>query len=248
MMTPSIAGKKVLITGSTRGIGKDIATILCAQGAIVGITGRNQDAIISVAKELGTNAIPLNASDATNHGAIPDFMDKSIQALGGIDALVNNAGITNDMLVLRMKEKDFTDVLDVNLTAPFLYSQAVLKPMMKQRSGRIIYMSSIIGSIGAAGQANYSASKGGIVALTKSMARELASRNITVNAIAPGFIDTDMTSGLEEAHKEAILKNIPLGRMGTGADIAHLVAFLLSDASSYITGQTLHVNGGLHMA
>jgi 3-oxoacyl-[acyl-carrier protein] reductase len=242
-------GKTALVTGASQGIGRAIALTLAKSGATVALAARNVDKLTAVAEEIraaGGTAEPF-AIDVSSEDSIKTGAKAVLTQLGGVHILVNNAGITKDGLVLRMKLADFDDVLRTNLTGAFLLTQAVLSSMMKARWGRIINITSVVGEVGAAGQANYAASKAGMIGLTKSLAREFASRNITVNAIAPGFIETDMTHALTDEQKTAILAQIPLARYGADADIAAAVRFLASDAAGYITGHTLDVNGGMHM-
>jgi 3-oxoacyl-[acyl-carrier protein] reductase len=241
-----LKGKVALITGSTRGIGKSIASTLAAHGSDVVITGRNKATAQLVAENI-KNEFNVNA-----YGVELDFSKditeswKEIQSLAGnIDILVNNAGLTRDTLFIRMKQEDWDEVINANLTGTFKITQLVVKGMMKKRYGRIINISSIIGFIGNPGQVNYATTKAGLIGFTKSLAKELASRNITVNAVAPGFIETDMTQELPAEIKEKYLEQIPLSRFGKPEDVANAVLFLASDLSSYITGETIHVNGGM---
>ena len=240
-------GKIALVTGASRGIGKAIATQLAQQGATVIGTATSKNgaqAISDYLSEFGGQGFALNVTDK-------DSVDATLKAIneahGGIDILVNNAGITRDNLLMRMKDDEWQDIIDTNLTSIFTLSKAVLRGMMKKRFGRIINISSIVGVTGNPGQSNYSASKAGIVAMAKSLAQEVASRGITVNNIAPGFISTAMTDALTEKQRESILASIPAGRFGVVEDIASCVLFLASDEASYITGQTLHINGGMAM-
>jgi 3-oxoacyl-[acyl-carrier protein] reductase len=247
---PSLEGKVALVTGASQGIGRAIALHLAREGAQIALAARNESKLAEVKSEIESAgaAAATFALDVASEDSIKSAAKAVLAHFGKLDILVNNAGITKDGLVLRMKLADFEDVLRTNLTGAFLLTQAVLSPMMKARSGRIINITSIVGETGAAGQANYAASKAGMIGLTKSLAREFASRNITVNAVAPGFIETAMTHVLTDDQKTAILAQIPLGRQGSDADIASAVAFLASDAASYITGHTLDVNGGMYMA
>ncbi|MEJ5172190.1 MAG: 3-oxoacyl-[acyl-carrier-protein] reductase [Hydrogenothermaceae bacterium] len=241
-------GKTALITGSTRGIGKAIAVEFAKAGADVVITGRDRKVAESVAKlievDYGVKAFGVDldlSGDITNSiNEIFNLTDNKI------DILVNNAGITKDTLFIRMKQEDWDAVINTNLTGTFKITQAVVKNMIKQRYGRVINISSIIGFIGNVGQVNYSTTKAGLIGFTKSLAKEVASRNITVNAVAPGFIDTDMTEVLPADIKEGYLKQIPLGRFGKPEDVANVVLFLASDLASYITGEVIHVNGGMY--
>ena len=240
-------GKTVLVTGSTRGIGKAIVTLFAKYGADVVITGRNKGTAEIVAENL-KNEIGINA-----YGFKLDFGEDIAQqwkeiekAVGSVDILVNNAGLTKDTLFIRMKEEDWNQVIQTNLTGTFKITQLVVKGMIKKRWGRVINISSIIGFIGNVGQVNYATTKAGLIGFTKSLAKELASRNITVNAVAPGFIETDMTEKLPVEIKEKYLEQIPLGRFGKPEDVASVVLFLASDMASYITGETIHVNGGMY--
>ncbi len=241
-----LTGKKALVTGATGGIGAAIARSLHGLGAVVGISGRNEGKLDELARELGDNVhiLPVDLSDKDK---IKDFIKGAEEALGQIDILVNNAGLTRDGLSMRMSDNDWQDVIDVNLTAPFKLAQAVQRGMMKRRTGRIINISSVVGVTGNPGQCNYVASKAGMIGWSKSMAAELASRGITVNCVAPGFIATAMTDALTDDQKVAINANIPAKKMGSPDDIAAAVCYLASDEAAYVTGQTLHVNGGLAM-
>ena len=243
-------GKCALVTGASRGIGRAVALKLASEGAKVALNfAGNEAAANEVRQEIeaaGGQAILVKA-DVANEAAVQEMVQKTADAFGRIDILVNNAGITRDGLLARMKEEDWDAVLSTNLKGVFLTTKAVAKLMMKQRAGRIVNMASVVGVCGNAGQANYSAAKAGVIGFTKTIARELASRGVTANAVAPGFIATDMTSVLSDKAKEAALTGIPLGRMGTPEDVAAAVLFLVSDQSSYITGQVLHVDGGMVM-
>ena len=241
-----LKGKNALITGATGGIGAAIAKALHAQGAVVGLSGRNGDKLAELAQILGERVHVLPA-DLSDDEAIGDLVKRAEEAMGQIDILVNNAGLTKDGLSMRMSREDWQNVLDVNLTAPFRLAQAMQRGMMKRRWGRIINISSVVGVTGNPGQCNYVASKAGMIGWTKAMAAEIASRNITVNCIAPGFIATPMTEVLTDDQKAKINANIPMGRMGSSEDIAAAAAFLASDEAAYVTGQTLHVNGGMAM-
>jgi 3-oxoacyl-[acyl-carrier protein] reductase len=248
--TPELASKIALVTGASQGIGRACALTLAAQGATVALAARNEEKLRAVAAEItaaGGQAEPF-ILDVANETSIKDTAKAVIAKYGRIDILVNNAGITRDMLLLRMKRADWDDVLATNLTGTFLLTQAVLSSMMKSRWGRIISISSVVGETGQAGQANYAASKAGLIGFTKSVAREMASRNVTANVVAPGMIETAMTAVMDEKQKAMMLQIIPLGRAGTDQDIANAVAFLASEKASYITGHTLDVNGGMHMA
>jgi 3-oxoacyl-[acyl-carrier protein] reductase len=240
------SGKTVVITGSARGIGRRIAERFAAQGANVVISDIDQAAVEKVAAEIGGPTIGVQAN-VTSAEAVDNLLAKTQEKFGRVDIVVNNAGVTRDTLMIRMDEKDWDMVLDINLKGAFLVSKAAAKIMMKQRSGRIVNISSVVGLTGNAGQTNYSASKAGLIGLTKSAARELAGRGITVNAVAPGFIETDMTKELPEAAKEEFSKKIALGRLGKPEDIASAILFFASDDASYITGQVLAVDGGMTM-
>ncbi len=241
--------KNAIVTGSAQGIGKSIALALAKAGANIVVSDVNIEEAEKTAKEieaLGVKAIAVkcNVADANE---VAELVKKTQETFDTIDILVNNAGVTRDNLMMRMEEKDWDLVLDINLKGAFLLTKAVSRIMMKQRSGRIVNMSSVIGVMGNAGQSNYAASKGGLIAFTKSTAKEFASRNITCNAIAPGFIETAMTAKLTDEVKENYKKGIPLGRMGSVDDVANAVLFLVSEQAAYITGQVLHVDGGLVM-
>ncbi|GIU67254.1 3-oxoacyl-[acyl-carrier-protein] reductase [Candidatus Phycosocius spiralis] len=240
-----LTGNKALVTGATGGIGGAIARALHGAGAHVALSGTRQDALDKLSAQLPTS-IAL-ACDLSNPEQTDGLVIRAEQALGGLDILVANAGITKDGLLLRMKDEDFERVLDVNLGSYFRLARAAAKGMMKQRMGRIIGITSVVGVTGNSGQANYAASKAGMIGFTKSIAQELASRGITVNCIAPGFIVSPMTDALHDTQKEAITKSIPAARLGHPDDIAAAVVYLASDQASYVTGQTLHVNGGMAM-
>lgn len=239
-------GKTVLVTGGARGIGRAIAEAFVHKGANVVICDVDQGAVVTAASEMGATALGIKA-DVTNGAEVEGMIEQSVAKFGRLDILVNNAGITRDTLLIRMDEKDWDLVLDINLKGAFLCTKAAARVMMKQRYGRIVNISSIIGLIGNAGQANYAASKAGLFGLTKSTARELGSRNITANAVAPGFIETEMTKKLSEAARGAMLDKVVLGRPGDPADVAATVLFLASDEAAYVTGQILAVDGGLAM-
>jgi 3-oxoacyl-[acyl-carrier protein] reductase len=245
-----LSGKTALVTGASRGIGRAIALELAAAGADVAVNyAGSEEAAAAVAREIegmGRRAITIKA-DVGNAAEAEQMVSQTIEAFGHIDILVNNAGITRDNLIMRMKEEEFDQVINTNLKGVFNCIKAVTRPMMKQRSGRIINISSVVGALGNPGQANYVAAKSGVIGLTKASARELASRGITVNAVAPGFIATDMTDKLSDEQKGALLPQIPLGRMGGPEEIARVVRFLASEDASYLTGQTLHVDGGMYM-
>ena len=241
-----LTGKVALVTGASGGIGGAIARALHAQGASVGLSGTRVEPLESLAADLGERVavLPCNLSDAVQTEALVGQCD---EALGPLDILVNNAGLTRDGLALRMKDEDWQAVLDVNLTASFRLTRAALKGMMKRRSGRIVGITSVVGVTGNPGQANYAASKAGLIGMTKSLAQEVASRGVTLNCVAPGMIETAMTDALNEQQRERILQNIPAGRLGSSDDIAAAVVYLASQEAAYITGQTLHVNGGMAM-
>lgn len=241
-----LTGMTALVTGASGGIGSAVAKALAAQGAKVALSGTREDALKAVAAEIpGAVILPCNLSDAS---AVDELVPRAVEALGGqLDILVNNAGVTRDNLVMRMKDEEWDTVIRVNLEAAFRLMRAAAKPMMKARFGRVISITSVVGTTGNPGQANYAASKGGLVAMTKSVAQELASRGVTANCVAPGFIATAMTDVLPDAQKDALNARIPAGAMGTGADIAAAVVYLASREAGYVTGQTLHVNGGMAM-
>jgi len=243
-------GKIALVTGASRGIGKAIALTLAEAGAdvVVNYAGSEQAAedVVQAIRSLGRRAEKVQAN-VSQSAQVEEMVKFTLETFGKLDILVNNAGITRDNLIMRMKEEEFDEVIDTNLKGVFNCVKAVTRPMMKQRSGTIINISSVVGVLGNPGQANYVAAKAGVIGLTKAAARELASRNITVNCIAPGFIDSDMTGKLSDELKTAMLGQIPLSRMGHANEIASVVKFLASDAASYMTGQTLHVDGGMYM-
>ncbi|WP_417601362.1 3-oxoacyl-[acyl-carrier-protein] reductase [Pararhodobacter oceanensis] len=241
-----LSGKRALITGASGGIGAEIARSLHAAGATVALSGTREEPLNALAAELGERAhvTPCNLSDPDSVEALPKA---AIAAMGGLDILVNNAGITRDQIFMRMSDEDWASVLDVNLTATMRLCRAVMRPMMKSRWGRIVNISSIVGATGNPGQVNYAASKAGMIGLTKSIAAEVATRGITANAVAPGFIATAMTDKLTDDQKDKINAQIPAGRMGTPAEIAAAVLYLSSPEAGYVTGTTLHVNGGMAM-
>lgn len=245
----SLNGKIALVTGAAQGIGRDIALGLAADGADIAICDVNLEAAQRTAADIeagGRKSLAVKANVASS-ADVTAMVDQVVAAFGKLDILVNNAGITRDGLILRMKDEDWDLVLSINLKGAFLCTKSALKHMTKQRSGTIINIASIVGAMGNAGQANYVASKAGLIGLTKTIAREYANRNITSNAVAPGFIDTAMTQALSENVRQDLAKQIPLGRLGTSEDVARAVRFLASPASSYITGQVIHVNGGMYM-
>ncbi|NWF90302.1 MAG: 3-oxoacyl-[acyl-carrier-protein] reductase [Ignavibacteriaceae bacterium] len=248
--------KRAIVTGGTRGIGRAIVRELAARSCcgvlfsdVAFIYNSCDECADEIQKEVGTLDTKIYAfkADASSFEDAQATIEEAIKDLGGVDILVNNAGITRDNLLLRMTEKEFDDVIDINLKSVFNYTKAVLKPMIQQRYGRIINIASVVGLIGNAGQANYAASKAGVIGFTKSTAREVASRGITVNAVAPGFIETDMTAKLNEKQREALINTIPMSRLGTPEDVAKVVGFLSSDEAAYITGQVIAVDGGMTM-
>jgi 3-oxoacyl-[acyl-carrier protein] reductase len=247
--TTEFKGQVALVTGASRGIGAAIALELAKQGLQVVGTATTDEGAASISAALsafpGCRGANLNVNDAA---AGESLIDEIVKAQGGLHVLVNNAGITRDTLAMRMKDDDWDAVLDTNLKAVFRMSRACIRPMMKQRYGRIISITSVVGASGNPGQANYAAAKAGVAGMTRALARELGSRNITVNCVAPGFIATDMTASLPEAQHQALMAQIPLGKLGTPEDIAHAVSYLASPLAGYVTGQELHVNGGMHMS
>ncbi len=245
-----LTGKVTLITGSARGIGKSIAERTAEAGSDIVVCDINEDEAKATAEEIAAKGVRSKGyrCDVSNGDDVKALIQTVLDDFGKIDVLVNNAGITRDGMLMRMKEEDWDLVLNINLKGAFLTTREVVRPMMKQKGGRIINITSIVGMMGNAGQANYTASKGGLISLTKTTAREYASRNVTANAVAPGFIDTALTRELPEKNKEQMLAQVPLGRMGTTEDVANAVVFLASDMASYITGQVLPVNGGMLMS
>ena len=241
-----LSGKTALVTGASGGIGSAVAKALAAQGARLALSGTREDALAKVAAEIGGDHVilPCNLGDAE---AVDGLVPRAVEALGKLDILVNNAGVTRDNLAMRMKAEEWDQVIRINLEAAFRLCRAAAKPMMKARMGRIISITSVVGATGNPGQANYAASKAGLVGMSKALAQELASRGITVNCVAPGFITSPMTDVLPEAQKEALTGKIPAGRLGEGSDIGAAVAYLASNEAAYVTGQTLHVNGGMAM-
>ncbi|HEO8483635.1 3-oxoacyl-ACP reductase FabG [Stenotrophomonas sp. SMYL8] len=246
-MSKPLQGEIALVTGASRGIGAAIADLLAAQGATVIGTATTESGAAAIGERLaahGGHGLALNVTDAA---ALDSVLDGIAKEFGPISILVNNAGITRDNLLMRMKDEDWASIIDTNLTSVFRTSKAVMRGMMKARKGRIINIASVVGVTGNAGQANYAAAKAGIIGFSKSLAKEIGSRGVTVNVVAPGFIDTDMTKALPEEARTALINDIALERLGSPEDIAHAVAFLAGPAAGYITGETLHVNGGMYM-
>jgi len=241
-----LSGRTALVTGASGGIGAAIARALQQAGARVALSGTREEALQALASEIGGDAaiLPCNLRDRS---AVADLAGRAESALGQVDILVNNAGITRDNLAMRLKDEDWDDVLEVDLTAGFVLARALMRGMMKRRHGRIVGITSIVGVTGNPGQANYAAAKAGMIGMSKALAQELASRGITVNCVAPGFIETPMTDAMTDAQKEGLLSRIPMARLGTGEDVAAAVLYLCSAGASYVTGQTLHVNGGMAM-
>jgi 3-oxoacyl-[acyl-carrier protein] reductase len=242
----SLEGRRALVTGASGGLGGAISRALHAQGATVALSGTREDALEALRKELGENAhvLPCNLADAA---AVEALVPHAISSMGSLDILIHNAGITRDGLAIRMKDEDWAEVMTVNLTAGFRLFRAALRGMMRERFGRLIAVGSVVGTTGNPGQANYAASKAGLVGMVKALAAEVASRNVTVNCIAPGFIATAMTGALAEKQGEAILARIPMGRAGVPDEVAAAAVYLASKEAGYVTGQTLHVNGGMAM-
>ena len=243
-------GKSAIVTGASRGIGREIALNLASEGARVAVnfSGSKDKAeeVVKMIIEMGGEAFAVQA-DVSNADSVKNMVDTTLEQFGSIDILVNNAGITKDNLLMRMKEEEWDDVININLKGVFLCTKGVTRQMMRQRAGKIVNVASIVGVSGNPGQANYVAAKAGVIGFTKTAAKELSSRNINVNAVAPGFISTDMTDTLSDDLKEQLLANIPLGKLGSPKDVAKTVLFLLSDDAAYITGQTIHVDGGMVM-
>ena len=245
-----LQGKVAIVTGASRGIGREIALLFAEHGAQLTVTARNAELLASLAVEIkkaGGHEPLCVVLDVKDSAKVDEMVDKTLDKFSKVDILVNNAGVTRDGLLLRMSDEDWDEVLDTNLRGSFFCLRAVAKPMMRQRAGRVINMASVIGLIGNAGQANYAASKAGLIALTKSAAKELGSRNILINAIAPGFIDTEMTQALSDEVKKTILRSIPAGVLGKPVDVARAALYLASDESSFITGQVITVDGGMVM-
>lgn len=244
-----LEGKTALVTGASQGIGRACALVLAAAGAQVALVARNEGKLSEVAAEIAASggAAKYFAMDMTSEESIKTAAKEVLGHFGGVQILVNNAGIAHDGLLLRMKLADWDSVMTTNLTGAFLLTQAVASSMLKAHWGRIINISSVVGRSGQAGQANYAASKAGLIGFTKSLARELASRNITANCVAPGYIETAMTAALDDKQREAMLMHVPLGRAGTDSEVAHAVAFLASEEAAYITGHVLDINGGMYM-
>ena len=242
-----LTGKVALVTGASRGIGKAIAQTLADAGATVIGTATSESGAAAISEYLAANSGKGLALNVTNKDALAEVLKTINDDFGGIDILINNAGITRDNLLMRMKDEEWQDIIDTNLSSIFALSKAVLRGMMKKRWGRIVNVGSVVGLTGNAGQANYAAAKAGVIGFSKSMAREVASRGITVNVVAPGFIDTDMTKALTDEQREAIFKDIPANRLGQPEEIAATVGFLVSEGAAYITGETINVNGGMYM-
>ncbi len=240
----SVQDKRVVVTGGTRGIGEEIVRTFHGAGARVAILARSEDRLRELESELGDRVLGF-ATDVVDEGAVGSAIEKVVERWEGVDVLVNNAGVTRDKLLLQMKPEDWDAVMSINLKGAYLCSKAVLRSMLRQRAGRIVNITSVIGLMGNAGQANYAASKAGLIGYTKSLAKELASRSITVNAVAPGMIETDMTDALSDDQRKAILGQIPLSRLGSAADVAGVVAFLATDEAAYITGEVIRVDGGM---
>lgn len=242
----NLEGKVALVTGASRGIGRSIAELLVERGATVIGTATSESGAVAISEYLGENGKGFRLN-VTEPESITDVIKEITTNYGGVDILVNNAGITRDNLLMRMKDDEWTDIIDTNLTSIFRLSKAVLRGMMKKRNGRIINVGSVVGTMGNAGQTNYAAAKAGVIGFTKSMAREVSSRGVTINTVSPGFIETDMTKALNDEQRAATLSQVPAGRLGDPREIAAAVAFLASPDAAYITGETLHVNGGMYM-
>ncbi|WED27685.1 3-oxoacyl-ACP reductase FabG [Vibrio sp. DW001] len=242
----NLEGKVALVTGASRGIGRSIAELLVERGATVFGTATSENGASAISEYLGENGKGFKLN-VTEPESITDVIKEITTNYGGVDILVNNAGITRDNLLMRMKDDEWTDIIDTNLTSIFRLSKAVLRGMMKKRNGRIINVGSVVGTMGNAGQTNYAAAKAGVIGFTKSMAREVSSRGVTINTVSPGFIETDMTKALNDEQRAATLSQVPAGRLGDPREIAAAVAFLASPDAAYITGETLHVNGGMYM-
>ena len=241
-----LSGMTALVTGASGGIGSAIARALAGQGARLAVSGSNEAKLDAFRRELDGDHVAL-AANLSDAAAVDGLVPRAVEALGKLDILINNAGVTRDNLAMRMKDEEWSDVIRINLEAAFRLSRAALKPMMRARHGRIISITSVVGATGNPGQANYAASKAGIVGMSKALAQEVASRNITVNCIAPGFIRSAMTDALPDAQKDALMGRIPAGKLGEGNDIAAAAVYLASREAAYVTGQTLHVNGGMAM-
>jgi 3-oxoacyl-[acyl-carrier protein] reductase len=247
-VTAALQGEIALVTGASRGIGAAIADELAAAGAKVVGTATSATGAAAIGARLAAHGGEGRVLDVTDGAAVTALVEAVVKDHGGLSILVNNAGITRDQLLMRMKDEDWQAIIDTNLTSVYRTSKAVMRTMMKARKGRIVNIASVVGVTGNPGQTNYAAAKAGIIAFSKSLAREVGSRGITVNVVAPGFIDTDMTRGLNDERRKALESSIALGRLGAPADVAHAVVFLASPAAAYVTGETLHVNGGMYMA
>lgn len=241
-----LSGMTALVTGASGGIGSAVAQALAGQGARVALSGTREEALKAVQDQVGGDSVTL-ACNLSDPAAVDGLVPRAVEALGKIDILVNNAGVTRDNLAMRMKDEEWSDVITINLEAAFRLARAALKPMMRARFGRIVSVTSVVGATGNPGQANYAASKAGLVGMSKALAQEVASRGITVNCIAPGFITSPMTDALPDAQKQALMGRIPLAKLGEGSDIAAAAVYLSSREAGYVTGQTLHVNGGMAM-
>jgi len=246
MLNVNLESKKIILTGGSRGIGLSILQKLYSLNAQILIIGSNKENLDKVKKTYPN--IFVEVFNLSNHQQIENLFNSCMNKLGGLDVLINNAGITKDNLAIRMSKTEWSDVINLNLTSSFLMCQESIKRMIKNKKGSIINISSVVAHLGNAGQVNYASSKAAIIAMSKSLAKEYAKKNIRINCISPGFIETDMTASLKEEHKKILLNNIPMAKMGSGDDIANAVVFLASDLSNYITGETLHINGGMYMA